>query len=435
MPNMQEDVLAPDFSCEPYWTDGLAPFASSDPATRTPLDVAVIGAGYAGLSAALTLAGAGAAVAVFEARNIGDGASSRSAGSLGHVLKASLPDLRARYGDAVARRIYAEAILAREFVERLVRDHQIACGLRRSGRFIAAHSAHAFDRLQRLLPDLRDSWGDVELMPRARQRSEIGSDAFFGGIRLASVAALQPALLHRGLARAAQQAGAAVLQQAAVTDIRRRDAGFEVITQAGRFAARQVVIATNAETARYPAVFRALRRRMTVMPAYALATEPIAPDRLARILPSRAPVSDTCKILHYMAPNEDQTRLIMSARAGRSDGGLHAKARRIFAFFAERFADLRGIRVTHCWTGRFALTGDWVPHIGVQDGLHYVLGCCGTGIPMATYLGHRLARKLLGAEEAPTVFDRPLPAIPVWRASPLLLPLAVRAYALRDRLR
>ncbi|HLJ21056.1 MAG TPA: FAD-binding oxidoreductase, partial [Stellaceae bacterium] len=356
--------------------------------------MAIVGAGYAGLSAALTLARAGREVAVFEATRVGAGASSRSAGSLGHVPKAGIADLQARYGEAVAHRVYAEAREAREYVEALVREHQIECGLRTSGRFIAAHSSRAFARLEQSLPELQETWGSVELVPREEQRTIIGSDAFFGGLKLATAATLQPALLHRGLARAALSAGALLLQETRVTDIAPDASGFRVTTEAGSVHAGNVVIATNAETGSETATLRRLRRRMAVIPAYVVVTEPIERERMLRILPSQGPVSDTFKILHYMAPNENQRRLVMSARAGRSDGGLREKARRVFGYFGERFPDLQGVRVTHCWTGRFALPSDLIPHIGIEDGLYYVLGCCGTGVPMSTYLGHKLALKI-----------------------------------------
>jgi glycine/D-amino acid oxidase-like deaminating enzyme len=427
-------VLAPDFSTEPYWTDGLAPFVPPPREIGHRVDVAIVGAGYAGLSAALTLARAGREVAVFEATRVGKGASSRSAGSLGHIPKAGLADLKARYGGTVAHRVYAEAREAREYVETLVREHQIECGLRTSGRFIAAHSPCTFARLEQSLPELRETWGAVELVPREEQRTIIGSDAFFGGLKLATAATLQPALLHRGLARAAVSAGTLVLQGTRVTDIAADATGFTVTSEARSMRAGNVVIATNAETGDETATLRRLRRRMAIVPAYVVVTEPVPADCMMRILPSQGPVSDTFKILHYMAPNENQQRLVMSARAGRSDGGLREKARRVFGYFSERFPDLRGVRVTHCWTGRFALPSDLIPHIGVEDGLYYVLGCCGTGVPMSTYLGHRLALKILGQDPGSTVFDRPLPGMSAWQRSSALLPLAVRAYALRDQL-
>jgi glycine/D-amino acid oxidase-like deaminating enzyme len=429
-----EDVLAPGFSTEPYWTDGLPPFVAPQREVGHRVDAAVVGAGYAGLSAALTLARAGRNVAVFEAARVGTGASSRSAGSLGHVPKAGLADLKTRYGESVAHRVYAEAREAREYVETLVREHQIECGLRTSGRFIAAHSPRAYATLKRSLPELQDTWGAVELVPREKQRALVGSDAYFGGLSLATAATLQPALLHYGLARAAVSAGALLLQETRVTDIKSAATGFTVATAVGTVTARAVVIATNAETGRETATLSRLRRRMAVIPAYVAVTEPIAPERMMRILPNQGPISDTCKILHYMAPNENRQRLVMSARAGRSDGGLEEKARRIFGYFAARFPDLQGVRVSHCWTGRFAVSSDLIPHIGVEDGLYYVLGCCGTGVPMSTYLGHKLALKILRHDASSTVFDRRLPPMSAWKRAPGLLPLAVRAYDLRDRL-
>lgn len=432
---MHAGVLSADFSTEPYWNDGLAPFVAPVAPTGSSVEVAVIGGGLAGLSAALTLAEAGRAVTVFEAGKIGEGAVGRSAGSLGHVPKASLADLEARYGRPAALAVYREARQAREFVEGLVRKHCIACGLRSSDRFIAAHSSRAFARQEASFPGLRESWGEVELIPRAAQRRVIGSDAFFGGIKLANAATLQPALLQRGLAAAAISAGAVLRQDCRVRAVRRRGAGFTVATDSGgEFAAEHVLLATNADTGLGPAQFRNLARRLIAVPAFCLATEEVAPDLVARVLPIGGPVSDTFKIINYIAPNENGRRFIMSARAGRTEGGLARKAERIFGYFAARFPDLGGVRVSHCWTGRFAITADWMPHMGVDEGIHYVLGCCGTGIPMATWLGHRVALKILARDQNPSAFERPLPPIAFPTARHLLLPLAVRAYEWRDQL-
>ena len=431
---MQAGVLSPDFKTEPYWTDGLEPFvAPAVPADRST-EVAVIGAGFAGLSAALTLARAGRDVTVFEASVIGAGAAARAAGSLGHVPKASLTDLEALYGRSTAVTAYQEARRAKEYVEGLIRDHQIACNLRVGHRFIAAHSPRAFSKQRNNLEKLRDSWGEVELVPRELQRREIGSDAFFGGIRLANAATVQPALLQRGLARAAISAGAVLRQQARVTEVRRTAGQFEVMTRDGASRADHVVLATNADTGIGPARFRNLARRLVVIPAFGLATESVPSDVMARVLPIRGPVSDTYKIMNYIAPSEDGRRFILSGRAGRAEGGLERKAEKVFGYFASSFPDLRGVKVSHCWTGRFAITADWVPHMGTDEGIHYVLGCCGTGIPMSTWLGHRVALKILDQADDASAFDRPLPPVPFHRARSLFLPLAVRAYALRDRL-
>jgi glycine/D-amino acid oxidase-like deaminating enzyme len=426
--------LASNFSTQPYWTDGLPPFAPVPPAFPGKVDVCVIGAGYAGLSAALTLARAGRSVAVCEAKRIDAGPAARAAGSLSHVPKATLPSLEALYGRSIADAVYREAREAREYVEQLIRENQIKCGLRGGFRFIAAHSPKAFKTKAAALAQLREAWGNVELVQRDDQRRYIGSDAFHGGIKIPNSATLQPALLQRGLALAAVNAGALFLEQTPVTGVNREADGFELETPRGRIRAREVFLATNGATDQGLAGFEEIRRRVILISAYALATEELSAELIARVVPIRGPVSDTYKILNYIAPGPDGRRLIVSARAGRREGGMEAKAHRMFAYFVDRFPDLKGVKVSHCWTGQFALTADWIPHIGVHNGVHYMIGCNGTGIPMATYLGHRSAEKILGRAQAPTAFDRPLPPLPYFGLGQPLLPLAMRWYETMDRL-
>ncbi len=431
---MSHRFLADDFTEEPYWTESLPPFEITGGTPPAAAEVAVIGGGYAGLSAALTLARAGRSVVVLEMRGIGDGAAARAAGSLSHVPKAGLADLAKRYGEPTAREVYREAREAREYVEGLIRDHRIECGLRSGWRFVAAHSPRAFERQRASYATLRETWGEVELVERSAQRAVIGSDAFFGGVKIPRSATLQPAMLQRGLARAAVAAGATLVQHNRVHAVQRTASGFTLTTDTGTVAAKAVILATNGETAVDAPGMARLRRRLLRIPAFALATQPVPAELVRRVLPIGGPVSDTYKIINYIAPDETGTRFILSGRAGRSDGDLRGKATRMFGYFRDRFPDLHDVRVSHCWTGSFAVTADWMPHVGVEDGIHYVLGCCGTGIPMSTYLGHKVAQSIIDRDAAPPVFARPLPSFPLFGAEEALLPIAVRGYALRDRL-
>lgn len=417
------------FATRPYWLDGLASFPTDFAGLPERSDVVVIGAGPGGLSAALTLAGAGASVCVIEAGKIGDGALARSAGSLSHVPRARFSDLVSRYGAETANGIFREARVAREFVEGLIARHALPCPLRRTARFIGAHSARALERQKQSLAALRQAWGDVQLLSREEQGRAIGSDAFFGGVLLPETLTLDPARLLFGLAGAATGAGARLIERTRATGISRNGAGFLVRTDGGYVRAAHVVLAAGAETG---SVRPDLGRRIVPMPAFGLVTEPLPSDKIAEVLPIGGPFNDTYNIIHYMAPTPDGRRLLMTGRAGHSDGTMNRKASLIFDYFARRFPALSGVRVTHGWTGRFSISGDWVPHAGISDGVHYLMGCCGTGIPMSTYLGHKAAQHILGSG-TPTAFSRPAPPLPPHLNS-TLLPFGVRLLGLRDRL-
>lgn len=426
-------VISDNFSTQPYWIENVPPLIGTLKVPPKYADVIIIGGGYAGLSTAFTMAKANRTVIVFEACRIGDGASSRSAGSLGNLPKAKLAQLTERYGSDIAREVYLEARLAREYVERLIVDEKIDCDLQTRGRVVAAHSTRAFRKLQNSLSTFEETMGEVQLYSAEDQGREIGSNSFHGVLVVNSSATLQPALFHRGLANSALKAGAFLAEKSRVTDIRRTNAAFEVIAGEQSFIAKDVVIATNAETGRETSIMRKLRRRLTIVPAFALVTDEMMPETINSVLPNLRSFSDTLQILHYMAPAGEK-RLVMSGRAGRSDYDLQTKAERLFDYFKMRFPALETTRVSHCWSGYFALTDDWIPHIGLEEGVHYILGCCGVGVPMSTYLGHRIGMKILGEEVEASAYDRPLPRIPYWPANNFFLPAAVRALALRDRL-
>jgi glycine/D-amino acid oxidase-like deaminating enzyme len=101
----------------------------------------------------------------------------------------------------------------------------------------------------------------------------------------------------------------------------------------------------------------------------------------------------------------------------------------------DRFPQLRGVRVTHAWTGNVAFTLDAVPHMGRDDGMHYALGCNGSGVAMMTYLGYQTARKIVGKANAICAFDAPeFPEHPLYNGNPWFLPLVGGYYRLRDGL-
>lgn len=431
------DIFTADFKEEPYWWID-APLRRFDPVPLPArVDVAIVGSGYTGLSAALPLTRAGRNVLILEAGTPGEGASTRNAGNVSRTLKWSFDGLAHRYGIDAATAYYREAALAIEHLDETIRSERIDCLFKRTGRYYAAHSPRAYEALAREVDVLFKRVGyQADMVPRAEQHEHVGSNAYYGGQVVHGPGYLHGALYHRGLIDRATEAGVTIAGHTRVTGIQRADRDFEVRTGHGTLRAGQVVIATNAYTGRDGPVFEYLRRRLIPVNTYAAATEPVPPELIKALVPGGRPIITSHKVVFHIQPTPDGTRLIIGGRAGRRDRDMRTTAARLHAHFAQRFPKFAPIRLARCWDGYFAFTFDYLPHIGMRDGVHYAVGCCGTGIPMGSYLGRKLALRLLGkAVESKTAFDeRPFPTVPLYDGEPWFLPGLVRYYGLRDAL-
>jgi len=417
-----------------YWTAGLAPIESDTATAGEAFDAVVVGAGYGGLGAALELARHGMKVLVVDARRIGDGASSRAAGSLANVPKARLHELARSYGSEKADSVYREAVLARALTERIIADHSIDCDLSRCTRVVAAHSEKSTQRLRSEFPAIKARIPEACLLSAEELRAFIGSDIYRGGMLVPDSATLNPAAYQFGLARAARVQGVCIVQNTRMVGLKCVADGVEVeLHPQGKVNAAHVVLATNAETAPDTPLSAQLSKSIAAVPAFCVVTEKLPPERIARVIKGAQIFGDTRKVLNYMALSPCGTRLVYSARAGFQEGSTADKAWRIKAAFERRFPATRGLALDFFWSGRFAITADLIPHTGNSDRVHWMIGCCGTGITMSTYLGYKIARRILGADDAETVFQLPLPPMPAWQRRPALLGAAIRLHRVYDR--
>ncbi len=426
-------VLAPGFRQTPYWWD-LAPRPEDDgamPPRRA--DVAVIGAGNVGLSCALTLARGGRRVVVLDAEAAGHGASTRNAGYLGRSLWFKYGDMARAVGRARAAELARAAIAAHDYAAGLIRDEQIACFYRNSGRFIAAPSRAAFDKLERDL-EMMVADGvpvDAEMVGPERQRDYIASDLYRGGQLLRGNGLVHTGLYHNGLLRRARSQGADIVGFCPATGVVREKAGFTVTTAKGAIAAREVVVATNGYT---PRALPWQRRRVVPVPAFMIATEPLPAALMAEAMPGGRPMIENRNTPCWMRPSEDGTRVLFGGLTGEGPQALDAKAGRLHAAMVRLVPALAGARLSHCWTGKVAFSFDMLPHGGRHDGLHYAMGWCAAGVPMGTWLGHKTALRILGDADAATPLDdRPFPTVPFYRGDPWFLPLVVGWMKLLDR--
>ncbi|MBI3490766.1 MAG: FAD-binding oxidoreductase [Acidobacteria bacterium] len=404
------------------------------PAPGPRSDVLVIGAGYTGLAAARQLARSGASVLVLERERVGWGASSRNGGQVLTGLRLDPATLVRRYGEVRARQVFGvgERSIAR--LEALIAEEHIDCEYARTGHVQAAWKPAHFDALRDEQALLARVFGHrVELVSRADQRAEIGTDRYHGVLVDERSGALNPARYVHGLAAAAVRAGACVRTGVAVTRVQRESMEWRVATTDGDVTARNVLVATNGYTT---GVTPSLQRCYVPVGSYIIATEPLPPDRAAAILPRGRMAFDSKNYLYYFRVTSDR-RLLFGGRAEfaapRADTTRRAAAI-LRQGMIDVFPDLAAARIDYAWGGNVAFTRDQLPHAGVLDGMFYAGGYCGHGIAMATHLGEQIARRIAGespAAEHP-LFDDRFSTIPLYDGRPWFLPLVGAYYRFLD---
>ncbi len=418
---------------DPFWWEAAPrPEAEPEPLPARA-DAVVVGAGFTGLGAALTLARAGRRVAVLEKDRPGEGASSRNGGIASGNLRKSFHAMIRDWGLERARRVMAEGQAARADLARFIADEEIDCDWKLTGRFTGAMRPHHYESLAREC-ELLNRHLDIGawMVPKAEQHGEIGSDLYHGGMARPDIGGLHPGKLHRGLLERALAAGAEVHGRTAVTAIEGGAGEKRVHTARGSIAAREVLVATNGYTG--PAT-PWLRRRIVPIPSQIVATDSIPKAQLDRLMPKRRMLGETRNLYHYFRPAPDDSRIVFGGRAGALTEDPRRKARRLARGLAQIFPELEGVGVTHSWYGYTGFTFDFLPKLVAHDGVHYAAGFCGSGVIWARWLGMKAAQGMVGNRAPDTAFAaEDFATRPLYYGRPWFLPLTVAWYALKDRL-
>ncbi|WP_291703875.1 NAD(P)/FAD-dependent oxidoreductase [Bradyrhizobium sp.] len=431
---MADSVFHPEFKAMPYWWEAWRPTAEGAEASLPArADVAIVGAGYAGLSAAIELAANGVAAVVIEANEPGFGASTRNGGAVsgGVNIGKSFSGKSIDPDSERAAQLLSDAAEAFSCIEHIIEREKIQCFWEKRGRFVGAWAPKHYKAMARKVEILnRAAHSGCGMVPRERQREEIASDYYHGGMVVERTAKLHPALYYKGLLDAARGRKITICSKAPVVKIARIGGAWRLETARGTVEANEVVIATNGYTG--DATPR-LKRRVIPIASHIIATEELSSEVAASLIPKGRTLSDTRRVLCYYRMSPDGKRVIFGGRARFTPVTPQTSAPILHRFMLDRFPQLKGVRVTHAWTGNVAFTLDALPHMGRDDGMHYALGCNGSGVAMMTYLGHQTARKIVGKANSVCAFDSPeFPDHPLYRGNPWFLPLVGCWYRLRD---
>ncbi|MCX7380722.1 MAG: FAD-binding oxidoreductase [Alphaproteobacteria bacterium] len=428
-------IFAPGFKPEPYWWEAYKPVAGELVDVPKTVRVAIVGGGYGGLATALELHRLGVDCVVLEAKELGHGASTRSGGAVsgGVNIGKSFTGKSLDPESERARGLLTDAADAFATIERLIREENIDCSWQKCGRFSGAWTpTHYASQAKRVKLLNEAAASECYMLPRERQREEMASDYYYGGMVVERAASLHPALYYKGLLDAVRRRGIPVCAMAPVERISGGDGAWTVRTGRGEVAASEVVIATNGYTGD---VTPQLKRRVIPVASHIIATEEIDPALAKALIPKNRTLGDTKRVLTYYRMSPDGKRVVFGGRARFTAATPEVTAPALHAMMVARFPQLKGTRVTHCWTGNVAFTLDATPHMGRQDGMHYLLGCNGSGVAMMTYLGTQTARKIARLANYNCHFEtEDFPDHPMYAGNPWFLPAVGSWYRFRDRI-
>lgn len=417
-----------------YWSALPTPAPLAPLAGVASCDVGVVGAGIAGLSAALHLAERGYHVTVLEGERIGAGASGRSGAQALFGVAASQEKLRSLIGSADARLVWGVTVEALDLLRQRVARHAIACDLVQGQLHVAIKPRH-MDELASWERELSGQYGynSVRLLDREAVRAEVASERYIGGLHDTNSLHLQPLKYVRGLAAAAQRAGVVIHEGSRVLRHVRRNGQLALVTHGGALHCRQIVLAGNAQLGQTEP---ALARRIMPVGTYIVATEPLGLSTARALLPHNAAVTDINWVLDYFRCSADH-RLLFGGRVSYSGLDPFNTAEATRKRMVRVFPQLHDVRLTHAWGGYVDITLNRAPDFGrLEPDVYYLQGFSGHGMALTGMAGKLVAEAIAGDSGRFDVFARiPHRAFPggALLRRPALV-LAMMYYRLRDLL-
>ncbi|MBL8098336.1 MAG: FAD-binding oxidoreductase [Anaerolineales bacterium] len=390
------------------------------------VDVAIIGGGYTGLSAARTLAKRGVNVVVLEANTIGWGASSRNGGMTLTGLKLGMGTVMKKYGKEIAKQLFQYSLDSVDTVEQVVKEENIDCGFKRYGHLLTANKPKHYKNLQEEVEFMEKEFNHkVKLISPQDLKNEIGSNIYHGGLVDEVSGGLNPAQYVAGLANATAKAGAKLCAKARVTKIERREKRFHVQTERGNVIAEKILVGTSGYTSE---VTKKLQQKIIPIGSFIIATEKLSDELAHELSPNNRMIFDYKHYLNYFRLWDK--RMIFGGRAAffpENKNTISRSAEILQKEMIQVYPQLKNSKVEYVWGGTLDFTFDMMTHVGEDNGIFYSLGYAGHGVAMASHLGKTVAEAMLAGninEHPFAKFNFPNAPLNLYNGFPWFLPFA-----------
>lgn len=362
-------------------------------------DVVVVGAGFAGLSAAIELAQRGMQVMVLEADRICSGASGRNGGQAIVGFASGQEPLEAQLGRDDARRAWDMSLQAIDLIDQRIAEFAIDCDRVKGYLYVADSPRKARALEQELRVAERDYALRCQWLEGDAVRGAIDSPLYCAAGYEAISGHLHPLRYGLGLARAARQLGVRIHEHTRVSALE-RGPRLRARSDHGSVAADFAVLAGNCTLPEYGArVAPEISARIMPVGTYMVATEPLGETRCQRLIAHRAAVCDNNFVLDYFRCSNEH-RLLFGGRVSYTTHTPHNLAQSMHARMTRVFPELASVAITHVWGGFVDISMNRMPDFGrLADNLYYLQGFSGHGVASTGLAGQLVAEAIAGQAE------------------------------------
>ena len=418
----------PKIKNEPYWWSDAKPEFVAQVEWPSNADVVIVGAGYTGLSAALTLLDSGLKVIIIDKEIAGFGASSRNGGITSGKIKPSIRELKAKFGLDLSKQIVEEGDLARKDLYDFIEKEKIDCDLKINGMFVGATSKKGLENQKKETDfNIRSIGIENKIIEKKDVPDFIESNKYVGGIFDKRIGSIHPAKLIKSMIHLVHKKGGLIFDKTTFKKSERNGKKFYIWTNKGLVKSNHLIIATNAYTDKN---IPWLRKKLIPVISEMISTCEIGNNRVNSLMPKLTTFGEALNLFYYFRPSPDGKRILIGGRRVRYNNENPTK--KLKSGLLEIFPGLNDIEISNHWYGFVTFPVDQLPKLVMHEGIIYAAGYCGSGTVWSRWFGIKAAEIILNFEQKSAFYNIPFRKIPFYNGYPWFVPVAIKYFKMQD---